>query len=101
MLAVSGDETYVIYLYADGLIQWTTGDDGGGVGGLGGNPALVGYNAGDGIISFTVPGSQTDDIIRIASTSNVDVPGVWVFRVSDDIPSCDQTLSSKHNNTFR
>ena len=49
--------------------------------GTGGNAALVGYNAGDGIISFTVPGSQTDEIMKIASTSNVDIPGMWVFRL--------------------
>ena len=87
---MAGTETYAIYLYADGMIEWTTGD--GGTNGLGGNPAIVGYNAGDGNISYTVPGSQTADIINIASVSNVDEPGMWVFRLDQDdvvLPPCD------------
>ena len=82
VLAVVGTETYAIYLYADGMIEWTTGE--GGINGLGGNPAIVGYNAGDGNISYTVPGSQAADIINITSVSNVDEPGVWVFRLEED-----------------
>ena len=58
-------QSYAIYLYADRLIQWTASVDQGGVGGFGGNAALAGYNAGDGLVSFTVPGSQTDDILNI------------------------------------
>ena len=97
VLAISGNETYAIYLYADGLIQWTTSDVSG-VNGLGGDPALAGYNAGDGIISYTIPGSQTDDIIEIASTSNVNVSGVWVFRLDEHdpvLPPCDDISFSK------
>ena len=61
--------------------------------GTGGNAALVGYNAGDGIISFTVPGSQTDEIIEIASTSNVGTPGMWIFRLDKHefvLPRCQE-----------
>ena len=98
VLAVSGTQTYTIYLYADGLIQWTTGDDGGGIGGLGGAPALVGYNAGDGMISYTLPGSQTDAIIGVASVSNVGVPGMLVFRLDQDdvvFPPCSEYFLGK------
>ena len=87
MLAVSGNQTYAIYLYADGLIQWTTSDVQGGVNGLGGDqPPVAGYSAGDGIrnISFMISGSLTNDIINIASTSNVLVPGMWVFQLHED-----------------
>ena len=35
MLATDGMETYAIFLYADGEIQWTTGDADGGTNGLG------------------------------------------------------------------
>ena len=60
------------------MIQWTTGDDFGGIGGLGGIPARVGFfHRGEGFIP--VPGSGTDAIINIDTTSNVDMPGVWVF----------------------
>ena len=56
-------QSYAIYLYADGLIQW--GDD------------VAGYNAGDGLISFTLPVSEQN----IELTSNVRKPGMWVFRL--------------------
>ena len=41
----------------------------------------VGFNAGDGSNYYSVPGSQTDQILSINSTSNVLVPGRWVFRI--------------------
>ena len=83
-MAGSGNQSYAIYLYADGLIQWTASIDQGGENGFGGNAALVGYNAGDGVISFTLPGSYTDDILNVVSISNVNVPGMLVFRLDDD-----------------
>ena len=68
-------------MYADGRMQWTTGDSSGGHNGLGGTEALAGINAGDNITYVTVPGSQTADIINITRTSNVGIPGVWMFQV--------------------
>lgn len=61
--------SFVIFLYADGLIQWTTGDASQGIGGLGGIPAQVGFNAGDRMNFASHPYSQTDDILNIASSS--------------------------------
>ncbi len=84
VMATDGINSFVIFLYADGEIQWTTGDASGGTGGLGGTPAQVGFNAGDGIRFATVPGSRTSDIINITQTSNVAVPGVWIFRVDEE-----------------
>ena len=81
MLATDGLLSFVIFLYADGEIQWTTGDASNGVNGLGGIPAQVGFDAGDGIRHATVPGSRTDAIINITQTSNVGIPGVWIFRI--------------------
>ena len=81
MLTTDGLLSFVIFLYADGEIQWTTGEASGGTDGLGGTPAQVGFDAGDGIRYFAVPGSQTDEIINIASTSNVGIPGMWIFRI--------------------
>ena len=43
----------------------------------------VGFNAGDGITSSSVPGSRTADIVDIETTSNVNVPGKWVFRTDN------------------
>lgn len=66
------------------MIQWTTGDASGGRCGLGGAAAQVGVNAGDGVKFEIVPGSWTPKIINIDSTSNVNIPGVWIFRVDED-----------------
>ena len=74
-------ESFVIFLYADGRIQWTTGDNSGGFRGLGGNEALAGINAGDGVGFVTIPRSLTTRIINIDQTSNVGTPGIWIFRV--------------------
>ena len=81
MLISDGECSFVTYLYADGLIQWTTGDASGGSGGLGGIPAQAGFDAGDQMRFFSIPGSQTADIINIDTTTNVGAPGQWTFRV--------------------
>ncbi len=86
-MATDGRVSFVIFLYADGLIQWTTGDASEGEGGLGGIPAQVGFNAGDGVRFATVPGSRTPAVINITQTSNVGVPGMWVFQVDEGIIS--------------
>ena len=78
-------QSFAIFQYADGLIHWTTGDGSGGVGGLGGIPAQVGFNAGDSKNYEHVPGSGTSAIINITSTSNLLVPGQWIFSVQDTI----------------
>ena len=68
-------------MYADGRIQWTTGYYSGGDDGLGGTEALAGINAGDGHNSYTIPGSQTPSIVNITQTSNVGLPGVWIYNL--------------------
>ena len=81
MLATNGVKSFVIFLYADEGIQWTTSVDSGVFRGLGGTRALAGINAGDGENFVTIPGSLTPKIINITQTSNVGNPGVWIFRV--------------------
>ena len=81
ILATSEIESFVIFLYAD--LQWTTGDSSLGSRGLGGLKAVAGYNAGDRINSYTIAGSQTSRIIEIAKTSNVGIPGTWIFKVGE------------------
>ncbi len=86
-MATDGVTSFVLFLYADEEIQWTTGDASGGTGGtggLGGIAAEVGFNAGDGVRFATVPGSRTNEIINVEHTSNVAVPGMWVFRVDEE-----------------
>ena len=83
ILATTELESFVMFLYADGKIQWTTGDASGGTNGLGGIAALAGINAGDGINNITIPGSLNASIINITQTSNVGIPGVWMFKVGE------------------
>jgi len=82
VLATNKVESFVIFLYADGRIHWTTGDRSGGDDGLGGTEALAGINAGDGVNFVTITGSLSPSIINISQTSNVGIPGVWILKVS-------------------
>ena len=77
ILITDGTHSFVIFLYADDLIQWSRGNAVGTV------DAQAGFNAGDGTRNFTVEGSQTPSIVNIETTSNVGVPGKYVFRVDD------------------
>ena len=79
---IDGERSFAVFLYAE--IQWTTGDASGGENGLGGTPANAGINAGDGTRHFSVPGALSDAIINITNTSNIGMPGVWVFRTDGD-----------------
>ena len=76
-------ESFVIFLYADMRIQWTTSDASGGINGLNGTEALAGINAGDGVNSVTIPGSLSSSIINITQTTNVGIPGIWMFKVNE------------------
>ena len=67
-MASSHNESFVIFEYAD--IRWTTRD-------------LAGVNAGDSVNHITIPGSLTPSILDIEDTSNVDVPGRWIFKVGE------------------
>lgn len=63
---------YVVFIYSD--IQW------------GRDQAVIGFNAGDHIRSFTLPGSPCIGADRnLESSSNVGRSGTYVFRVDQDI----------------
>ena len=72
VLATSPTVSFVIFLYADGEIQWS-------------NNALAGINVGDGVNSITIPGSLTPNINAISQTGNVGIPGIWMFEVGTGI----------------
>ena len=44
-------------------------------------PAMVGFNAGDGTASFTVPTSMTSLVLDVAQTGNSGLSGKWLFKV--------------------
>nr|XP_034303984.1 protein mesh isoform X2 [Crassostrea gigas] len=81
VLITNGQHSFTIYNYED--IQWTTGTASGGKSttGIGGTPAQVGFNAGDGIVSLTVNASRSPDIVNVDKHSNVDIPGKFAFRI--------------------
>ena len=99
MIATDGEVTTVFLLYAQDSIQWTTGDNAGGLDGLGGNPATAGLRGDSSADNFTIPSSNTADIINIEFSSNVMIDGLWIFRVDGDIifPSkCDALLKCSY-----
>ena len=82
VLASDGSLSFVIFLYADDGIEWTTGDASGGENGLGGTPAQAGFDAGNQMDFLLIEGSFTNDIINIDKKSNVGRPGLFVFQVN-------------------
>lgn len=66
----------MIFLYGDNLINWSVGQ-------ASSVHAQAGFNAGDGVRHYTVPGSRTSSIVNIETTSNIGVAGKYVFRVDE------------------
>ena len=91
---MSGNETFVIYIYADNLIQWTNWTS------LRGGHALVGYNAGHGNISYTVPTSMEEGIVNITLRTNVRRPGMCVFQVDRVVSQPQQTCADAFRGTY-
>ena len=83
MLVVSGSESFSIYLFADGSMQWTTSDADGGIGG---EAAQVGYIATN-VKKYLFPGSRTCSIIEVPLRSNVNVPGMFVLALNGSHPA--------------
>ncbi|XP_030839937.1 uncharacterized protein LOC583108 isoform X2 [Strongylocentrotus purpuratus] len=73
VMVTDGRYSFVIFNYGD--INWAASG--------GGTPAQVGFNDGDGVNFYSVPGSRTAAVIDIATTSNIGVSGRWVFRTDD------------------
>ncbi|XP_033100065.1 sushi domain-containing protein 2-like [Anneissia japonica] len=80
ILVTDGYHSFTFFHY--GNILWTTGTASGGsrYTGLGGTAAQVGFNAGNGITFYSVPGSRNASIVDVEETTNVGVIGRWVFR---------------------
>lgn len=73
VLTTDGSFSYAIFLYPTGGIQWIQTSTGG--------FTQAGFNKGDGVNFFNLPGSLTPSIANLASTSNVNVNGLWIFQV--------------------
>ena len=48
----------------------------------------AGVNAGDGVTFFTVDGAMTEDILDVASTTNVGIVGRWMFGLNNLTIQC-------------
>jgi hypothetical protein len=76
VLSTDGDRSFVFFLYHD--IQWTSPQNNTNF------HAQAGFNAGNGITFETLPYSNTEDIIQLVNLSNVNLPGLFVYRVDTD-----------------
>jgi len=80
ILVHDNNHSFAIFQYGD--IEWTTGTASSGdrCTGLGGSPAQVGFNDGQGNF-YSVPGSQTDDMQYIDDMTNCRTTGRFIFKV--------------------
>jgi len=88
-LATDGDRSFTFLLYHD--LQWAGPQ-------YTSEPyAQAGFNAGDGIAFEMLPHSRTAAIVRLVNETNVNVPGLFAFRVdTDEIDAggCSSNVSS-------
>ncbi|XP_070573460.1 sushi, nidogen and EGF-like domain-containing protein 1 [Ptychodera flava] len=72
---VEGDVcSYVIFNYPK--ITWV------------GPPPQAGFDAGDDVRYFSIPGSNTNSLIDIDETTNIERTGRWIFRTCGNFDSC-------------
>ena len=64
-MATDGQLSFALFVYGD--IEW--------------GAANIGFNAGDGVRSFMVPGALTPQARDIETTSNVNRTGLYIYRV--------------------
>lgn len=83
VLATDGATSFVVLNYGD--IQWTTGisNQGDPHTGMGGIPAQAGFNSGDDVHYYNIPGSRSPAVLSIGHRSNIGIPGRWIFRVDE------------------
>ena len=68
VLTTDGEKSFVFFIYTD--VQWGQGG--------------IGFNAGDGVRSYELPGSRTPEAREVEDSSNVGVEGVYAYRVDDE-----------------
>ncbi|XP_062341282.1 alpha-tectorin [Osmerus eperlanus] len=85
--ALISDGAAFFSMFNYGEINWSTGTASGGdpLTGLGGTTAQSGFNGGDIGHFFNLPGSRSNDVVNMEQTTNVNMPGRWLFRVDTDL----------------
>ncbi|XP_043931083.1 alpha-tectorin [Protopterus annectens] len=98
VLISDGISAFAMFNYGD--INWTTGTASGGdpLTGLGGVAAQSGFNGGNFTNYFSIPGSRTSEVVNIELTSNVNLPGRWIFRT--DGKAIDPANGCSHKGQF-
>ena len=69
VMATDGQATFVFLIYSN--IEWGV--------------ANIGFNAGDGVRSFMVPGALTAQTTSIDMGSNVNISGLYIYRVDQNV----------------
>ena len=81
----AGTQTFAIFSYVK--LNWFTRDPlccyGGVTTGVKGPPAYADFQISDHAI-YTLPGSHTPKVRKLAKKSNIGVPGRWVFKISEE-----------------
>lgn len=49
----------------------------------------AGFNGGDGLRYFNIPGSGTQQVLDLSRQSNVENPGRWLYRIDSKAGDCD------------
>ncbi|XP_019725167.1 alpha-tectorin isoform X1 [Hippocampus comes] len=85
VLISDGAVSFALFIYEE--ITWSTGTASGGdpLTGLGGTTAQSGFNGGEVGHFLNLPGSRSNDVVNIEQTTNVNIPGRWVFRVDPEL----------------
>ncbi|CAJ0955151.1 unnamed protein product [Ranitomeya imitator] len=81
LLISDGTSSFAMFNYEE--ITWTTGTASGGdpLTGLGGVMAQAGFNGGNSTNFFSVPGSRSPEVVNIEESTNVNIPGRWLFKI--------------------
>ena len=99
VLATDEVRSFAFILYHD--LQWaspsttTSGTVSGEIGGQ------AGFNAGDGIVFEMLPYSRTTNVRLLVNISNVNVPGLFIFRIDTDTIAVGGCGNSSNNLLFR
>lgn len=85
-LALVSDGLYSFAIFYYNTVTWTTGTASGGDScGLGGTPAKAGFDYGDGRTFYTIEGSCSSQVTNLPQTTNVESPGIWVFKIDNEL----------------
>ena len=79
VLATNGTVTLAAFLYKD--IQW--------------GRAQIGFNAGDGYSSHMISKALTDETVNVDELSNVEEPGIFMFRIDSKLHCRDGVLKGQ------